>query len=43
MSRTSLTLPHPDKWRAHEEAIAACQQAFEPTWRRIQDFVLKKA
>lgn len=43
MSRTILTAPHPEKWRAHEDAIAACQQAFEPTWRRIRDFASEAA
>lgn len=38
LSRTSLTPPHPDKWRAHEQAIAACRPVFEPTWERIRAF-----
>jgi hypothetical protein len=38
VSRTSLSPPHPDKWRAHEKSIAACRQAFDPTWQRIRDF-----
>lgn len=39
LSRTSLSPPHADKWRANEQSIAKCRPLIEPAWRRIQDFV----
>lgn len=41
MSRTSLSPPHADKWRAHEQPIAECQPLIEPAWRRIKAFASK--
>lgn len=39
LSRTSLSPPHSDKWRAHEQSIAACEPLIAPAWRSIQAFV----
>lgn len=39
LSGTSLSPPHVDKWRAHEQSIAACEPLIAPALRSIQTFV----
>jgi len=38
LSRTSLTPPHPDKWKSYEREIATLWPVIDTTWQRIQAF-----